>query len=188
MVRKTDSPAKRMRQLRHHGHKAKQTFPSFNEFVSKYCKPPRDFYSALSGLDDNSPDDSGKMSEGELWDMLARKALSLDDDYRGDREIRRAFEYFKLDHRNPYSWHLLVSYFAHVEFAEKRKGTPGAKAKWTVDALLKLRDEIKKRNLENVGARPAAKHLVEDKSSSFYGRGIEALRQMIGELRRARAC
>jgi hypothetical protein len=183
MVRKTDSPKKRMAQLLYHGYRTKPQ-PAFAEFVAKYCEPPKDFYSALSGLDENSPDDSGKMSPDDLWNVLARKALSLGDDVI-DREIHRAFEYFKLDPRNPYSWRLLVAYFSHVEFAEKRKGTPGAKAKWTGATLLELRNEIKKRKLGNVPAATVATKLMKDKTSSFYGRGKESLRQMIGLLRRA---
>jgi hypothetical protein len=187
MVRKTDSPAKRMRQLRHHGAKGKPFF-TFAEMVLQFC--PQQQISKFSALDPNSPEferlgtNNVKISPDLFWDRIARRALSLgDDNDRADREMRRAFEYFKLDHRNPWSWRLLVTYFSHVEFAEKRKRDPGPKRKWTADKLIKLRTEIKERRLENLPATKIATQLARDKSSTFHGQGKEMLRQMIGILR-----
>ena len=84
--------------------------------------------------------------------------------------------YFKLDHRDPLHWKVLVAWFCHVEFGEERKKAPGPKPKWTADALLKLKGEIEKRKLENMPATKVAVLLAKDKTSTFRGRGAEVLK------------
>lgn len=190
MVRKTDSPAKRMRELRYRGPKSGPS-QSFAEFAAEHCRPRQvidndasvDFYSGLMS-DRQSPTKTVlDPSPEDLWDILARSALTLDDDV-GSTEIRRAFEYYNLDHRQPFHWRLLLAWFCRVEFAEKpKRKQPGAKPKWTRDALLKLKGEIKKRKLENTPATKVAALLNKDKTSAFHGRGREMLRRNIGLLR-----
>jgi hypothetical protein len=182
MVSKTDPRKKRMHELRQRGNKtAEPKFPSFAQLASEFCQPDHlskkvDFAEAL-----NSP---GKISKEELWNGLAREALTLGDE---DRDIRRAFDFFKLDPKNPFSWRLLIEYFSYVEFFEKPKGTAGAKPKWTPQSLLQLESEIKERKLEKVRADKLGPKLSKDKSSKFYRRGSEALRQKIGLMRQYRA-
>src|SRR5688500_14555368 len=52
----------------------------------------------------------------------ADAALTL---FRGDTVLRRAFQEFGLDSRNPYHWKLLIDYMAGVLFAKR-----GRPKKW----------------------------------------------------------
>ncbi|WP_426608854.1 hypothetical protein [Bradyrhizobium sp. McL0616] len=177
MVRKTDSQGTRRTKLELHRRKAKP-FPSFEDLAAQSRRP-----TTFNQLFDPQEQSTRSAERERLWAILAREALSLgDDDDQADREMRRAFEAFKLDHRNPWSWRQLVLYFAHVEFKEKRP--PGAKKVWTDDRIMEIRREIIKWKLQKVAAKLIAKKLTSNKASSFYGESFEQLRIWIGKLRK----
>src|SRR5450432_1512876 len=105
MVRNTYSAPKLLAHLKHHGSKSKPS-PSFAELAAQVYGPSTFEELWNSQLATKRIDDLDR-----LWMRLARHALTLGDD-QADREIRRAFEHFKLDHRNPFDWKLLVTYFS----------------------------------------------------------------------------
>jgi hypothetical protein len=179
MVRKPDPRKKRIHELRRHADKtAVSEFPSFAQLASKYCPPAFpskkvDFAEALT-----SP---GKISKEKLWTALARRALTLGvEDDAGTRAMRRAFDVYKLDPENPFSWRLLVEHFSYVEFFEKTK----AKLKWSGGRIMELRREIIKWNLQKAHATVIAKTLSSNKASNFYG-SREQVRIHVGKLRKA---
>jgi hypothetical protein len=73
-------------------------------------------------------------SDQTVWTEAARDALNLDEkiDDKGDIAIRKAFENFKLDPRNPFNWRRLLSFYvqAHVS-----RGQP---KKWNSERLCEL--------------------------------------------------
>jgi PEP-CTERM motif len=181
MVRKTDSRGKRMQQLLHDGDKAKPS-PSFYVLAAQVCGP-----ATFDALFDSKYAKRRTEDLEKFWITLARPALTLgNDDDQADREMRRAFEHFKLDHRNPWAWRLLVTYFSQVAFAEKRPR--GAKKQWHGQRIMELWREIIKWNLQKALAVTIAKNLTLNKESSFYGESTEQVRICVGIVAAFGAC
>jgi hypothetical protein len=68
-----------------------------------------------------------------VWIPAARASLDLNSfSEKWSGPIRRAFEDFKLDARNPYHWRLLLTFYAGAHI---RKGRP---AEWDAESLCKL--------------------------------------------------
>ena len=150
------------------------------------------------------------------WDAMAREALRLDDNSRDDvllkeaaalsrallESLRQAFDNFRLDPGDPFSWRLLLTHFAFVEFGERPKRERGRPLMYTpkiLNELLSERSRImnkhKKPQLSNM---QVAELLANDKDSPFYQsgknrksggeqrRGVEGLRKMLGTALRLR--
>jgi hypothetical protein len=61
--------------------------------------------------------------------LHANKALTLS---RSDDALKKAFEVFGLDARDPYDWRTLLTYFAEAHFGAKQQGAP---KKWTIEQI-----------------------------------------------------
>jgi hypothetical protein len=72
--------------------------------------------------------------DAETRAAAASHALSIDDQ---DIAIKKAFETFELDPKDPFHWRKLIAYFADVHFGESQKG-PGAPKVWSDRRLCQL--------------------------------------------------
>jgi hypothetical protein len=124
MPRKRDTASERLRQ-----HAKKQTDP-LARALGLVNDP------ALLGVAFSA---EAKFSNAD-WDdaetraAAASHALSIDDQ---DIAIKKAFETFALDPKNPFHWRKLIAYFADVHFGESQKG-PGAPKVWSDRRLCQL--------------------------------------------------
>src|SRR5262245_6857141 len=77
-------------------------------------------------------------SSKTIWTKAAKDALNLDKkfDDKADITIRKAFEKFKLDARNPFNWRMLLGYYAR---AHPSRGQP---KKWSSERLCELLRDI----------------------------------------------
>jgi hypothetical protein len=194
MARTTDSPPKRLRQLRYHGHKSKPEASLIHQYA-EIGAPPEDL--------------------ARLWERNAKIALQIEDitgaflpDANGGlvwqpmpadfvdistQALRRAFAHFKLDPADPLHWRLLLNYFVYVEFGQKPKRRPGRSKKWTDQIIETLRIELEAKRLDKTPATRAGKRLANDKASAFYSSAVgtnagkEALRKKIGIVRKTMA-
>jgi len=91
------------------------------------------------------------------WDDVARRsraahyALSLDD---LDKPLKKAFEVFGLDPRNPFHWRKLLAYFSDAHFASQRRRGP--QELWSDGRLCQLLqdfDRIKRQLLVVPGSK-----------------------------------
>jgi hypothetical protein len=91
------------------------------------------------------------------WDDVAQRslaahyALSLDD---LDKPLKKAFEVFGLDPRNPFHWRKLLAYFSDAHFASQRRRGP--QELWSDDRLCQLLrdfDRIKRQLLVVPGSK-----------------------------------
>jgi hypothetical protein len=90
--------------------------------------------------------------DAETRKVAASQALSIDDQ---DIAIKKAFETFGLDLKNPFDWRRLMAYFADVHFGESQKG-PGAPKVWSDRRLCQLLADfhyIKSRRTRLAGSR-----------------------------------
>ena len=103
------------------------------------------------------------------------RALALDSHSRGDKAIIDAFAEFKLDHREPYDWRILMTYFADAHFGRKH---PGRHSGWTFERLVQLDWDYQqiKHDAQGISDTEACKRLVRDKGARFSGRykGLKA--------------
>jgi len=72
-----------------------------------------------------------------LREVAANKALTLGDT-PGDSSLRKAFEQFGLDPRDPFDWRSLLDSFADAHFA----GVRGAPPKWDEDSWQLFQDRV----------------------------------------------
>ena len=183
MTRKTDSPARRMRYLRHYGEKSS---PKENPLAKVFADCSPEVAEQLRALD--------ALRALNLVELKEFIFPDGDGGFRTERvpedwvdtttkNLRQLFAHFKLHPDNPWSWRLLVSYFAHVEFGDRPKGVGGRSKEWTAELMEKLKEELKTRDLANMPAKQAAKKLSKDKTSAVSGRGVEAIRKRIGEVK-----
>jgi hypothetical protein len=91
------------------------------------------------------------------WDDVAKRslaahyALSLDD---LDKALKKAFQAFGLDPRNPFHWRKLLAYFSDAHFARQRRRGP--QELWSDGRLCQLlqdHDRIKKQLLVVPGSK-----------------------------------
>jgi hypothetical protein len=180
MVRKTDSPAKRARQLLYRVDK---------EPAPKFLGPPPE---SRWNIEARAALSLEKMVSFISPDGIRHSVPPdfLDLQYE---TLRRAFDYFKLDPASPLAWRLLLAHLADIYFGPRVKKKPGAPMKWTAQVFEKLDSELVTKKLDNVPATRAGKRLANDKSSKFYSSGVElnagkeALRKKIGLIRRKTA-
>ena len=136
-----------------------------------------------------------------MWVTLARKALTIEDkktemigglehalpaDYIDpmNESLRAMFKAMKLDPRDPVSWRNIVGMFALIFFPPHRKS--GISPKWTPERIKLLALTRSARGLNRPGTKDedAAKKLMKDKKSPFYGESFEMLRKKLGEAHR----
>jgi len=88
-------------------------------------------------------------SDEAVWVTAARDALDLDSpvDERWDKPLREAFKNFELDPRDPFSWRLLLGFYAQSHVS---RGRP---AEWDSESLCKLLRHISQARKK----RPSAK-------------------------------
>lgn len=102
------------------------------------------------------------------------RALALDPNKARDRAIIDAFSAFQLDHRDPYHWRILMTYFADAHFGRNYSGRPRS---WTAERLLQLRADYFKAvvigirlNGSKLSDEDACQRLVEDRKNYFEQR------------------
>lgn len=99
----------------------------------------------------------------------------------------RAFQHFKLDPQDPFSWRVIVEYFAYIFFWQQ-SAKRGGKTKWTAEREAQLLKAVQ--SLPKLSDVKAARKLANDKNSPFYVKGVEAgdgvsgLRRRIGRVRK----
>jgi hypothetical protein len=186
MARKTDSPNKRMRLL---------------EYKSRQLQPHESVFSLLK----KDPSSSPELLK-YAWEKEAHRALQIQrltyellpesikqeappdwSDPAAD-SMQRAFEMFKLDPDDPWSWNMLARYISMIFFWKPPSGKKGRPKKWTPKLLMELEQQAAK--FEALPNTKAAKRLANDKLSPFLSRGVdsksgvEGLRKKIGAVRR----
>ncbi|WP_334437744.1 hypothetical protein [Bradyrhizobium sp. AZCC 1610] len=99
----------------------------------------------------------------------------------------RAFRHFKLDPNDPFSWRVMVEYFAYIFFWQ-HSGRRGGKTKWTADREAQLLKAVQ--SLPMLSDMKTAYKLANDKNSPFYVKGVvpsdgvNGLRRRIGKVRK----
>lgn len=118
-------------------------------------RPRKGFATGLTG----KPPDFDDM---EVWAGIARSAFVL---RREDADLRRVFQVFNLDPRDPWDWrellNVLVRAFGPSAFAARRRA--GAKRKWTGesrDQLLDLVERIQRSSSNHIGDEDACARLI----------------------------
>jgi hypothetical protein len=107
------------------------------------CLEPQKFQKFLGGgatqeLLGHGPPSGNSYDNPELWDTWARDALKLDGDDVISDALRTAFYKFNLNPVDPYSWRMLLSLFAYVEFGKRPRGKAGAPKKYDKERLAEL--------------------------------------------------
>jgi hypothetical protein len=127
---------------------------------------PGDFLIGLAGIKRepiafDSPD---------VWALLARSALTLDDKDEMDNTLRLAFDALGLDNHDPFSWRMLATYFAEVLFGNRRP--PGRHVEWTTDRYIHLLKLVSERRTKNkaLSIKQACTAIAKDKKSPNYFR------------------
>jgi hypothetical protein len=172
MPSRKDSPAKRRRQLLSSLTPTRKTDISRRQFLG------------------DGPPSGNSFDNPHLWDTLARSALKLDGDDFITATLRAAFDGFKLDPVDPFSWRILISCLAYLEFGKRPRRKAGAPKKWTKERLAALRAAMKLIQAGNADMSDTeiARRLARDpqfgaKSSRAAG-GREGLRRTIRKARR----
>jgi hypothetical protein len=118
-------------------------------------RPWKHFATGLTGKPPNFDDQ-------EVWANIARSAFVL---RRGDTNLRRAFQSFQLDPRDPCDWrallNVLVAAFGPAAFAARKRA--GAKRKWTGerrDQLLNLVEQIQRSGSTDISDEDACRILI----------------------------
>lgn len=177
--RKTDSPRKRMREV---------------EFrAAKSHRSP-----TMRIMKDNLD----SLPEAQ-WETAARAALSIEDmkeayfngekvklpdgwiDYQA-RAMRRLFDHFNLDADDPWSWRMLVTYFAYIFFWKGPPKKPGRPIEWTDDRETELAAMVA---MLPGSSADLARRLANDKKSPFVAKSIDkssgrGLRSRIAKVRK----
>jgi len=107
-------------------------------FDSAKRRRPTDSSLRRPFLGDGPPGGNSIDNPHPMWDFFARAALRLDGHDIMTKAMRTAFEEFKLDPVDPFSWRELLAMFAYVEFGKLSPGTAGAPKKWSEERLRKL--------------------------------------------------
>jgi hypothetical protein len=68
--------------------------------------------------------------------IAAHQALTL---VQSDRPLKKAFEAFGLDPRNPFEWPKLLGYFAAAHYGSKGRGAP---TKWTEERMCRFLTDV----------------------------------------------
>jgi len=66
----------------------------------------------------------------------AHRALTF---FQADRALKKAFEAFGLDPRNPFDWRKLIGYYSAAHYGSKG---PGAPRKWTDDRMCQFLSDV----------------------------------------------
>ena len=142
----------------------------------------------------NGPPSGNSFDNPHLWDTFARNALRLNDEnlLGTTAALRNAFEEFKLDPVDPYSWRILLSMFVWVEFGKRPRGKAGAPKKWNKERLAELRAALAQVQAQAANAtlsdKEAARQLARDPRFGAKGSdataGSEGLRKAIRKARR----
>jgi hypothetical protein len=151
----------------------------------------------------DAPPRGNSFDNPHLWDTAARYALTLDlppavldgvpaPDIFAE-PLRNAFQEFRLDPVDPYSWRYLCSIFAYIEFGKRLRGQPGAPKKWTKLRLAELHAAAEHLRMASPRisdveiARTLARnpHFKTENTSATAGR--EGLRRAIRKARRTRS-
>jgi hypothetical protein len=106
----------------------------------------------------------------DVWALLARSALTLDDKDEMDITPRLAFDALGLDHHDPFGWRILATYFAEVLFGNRRP--PGRHVEWTTERYIHLLKLVSDRRTENkaLSIKQACIAIAKDKNSPNYFR------------------
>ena len=172
MPNRKDSRAKRRKQLINSATRKRETDFALRKFLG------------------DGPPSGNSFDNPHLWDTLARAALKLDGDDFTSAALRTAFDEFKLDPADPYSWRILVSLFAYVEFGKRPRAKAGAPKKWNKELLAELRAAVAQMQAGNAGmadtemARRLALNPRFGTKVSGAAAGREGLRKAIRKARR----
>lgn len=132
-----------------------------------------------------------EFDDPEVWAIFARSAFTL---RREDANLKRAFQSFKLNPRDPRDWrellNVLVGVFGPAAFAVRKKR--GAKRKWTGERrnqLLHAVEEIKRNASGRILDEEACRDLIEASDSPPHIRSskVTALVRQLGFARNRRA-
>jgi hypothetical protein len=187
MVRKT-SPNKRGRELMYYAPNRKPLSPDVTKEIFQDASPEvlkmHRSKMALAALS-LEPMKEFLFADGKGGFRKEPVPSDFRDPFR--EAMLRAFKHFNLDPDDPFSWRVLVQYFAYV-FFWRNAGKRGGKTKWTEEREAKLLDAIQ--GLPGLSDIQAARKLVNEKASPFYVKGtlpsdgVRGLRQRIGKVRK----
>jgi hypothetical protein len=109
------------------------------------------------------------------WVKDARAALRVaPPDYAN---LHRAFEQFKLDPDDPWSWRTMAEYMSLIISVPARKR--GRPVEWTPERLMELREERESGSLKTLPDSKAAKRLAKTRAGTTRKSGVEGLRKQI---------
>ncbi len=124
------------------------------------------------------------------WDAIARKALNFEGHDPFSAALRAAFDKFGLNPGDPFSWRILLSVLAFVEFGKRPRGKAGAPKKWNEERLGELRAALKQIEAggSTLSEKEIARRLARDPRFGAKGdkatAGREGLRKVIRKARR----
>jgi hypothetical protein len=135
----------------------------------------------------------------DVWGKDARTALKIEDLTRwrspegiwhdfppgyvnpSTRDLRNAFDRFKLDPDDPWSWRRLAEYMAVVvSLPQRKRGRP---VEYTPEKLMQIREERDAAALKNLPDTKAAKLLAKKHAGTTRKSGAEGVRKQIRKAR-----
>jgi hypothetical protein len=75
-------------------------------------------------------------SDPTIRAIAASKVLTL---LQSDDALKKAFEVFGFDPRNPFDWRRLITHFAEANYGGKRRGAP---KKWTIERMVQFISDV----------------------------------------------